>query len=58
MFQMIKKIKIELYQNHLERLLEANIVMYDQHSAMIVYRNPYNLIEACLELCVWQDYPG
>lgn len=51
----VENLKIDLYHNHLPRLRDATLLEYDQRSGMLVYRDPPDLVSACLDLSYPRD---
>lgn len=55
--EVISEIKLLLYHNHLPKLREARLVEYDERSEQLLFRDPPELVETCLEHCAKRDLP-
>lgn len=54
----IDDLEIQLYHNHLPMLEEMCLVEYDDRSEQLVFRDPPELVELCLDHCADQDLHG
>ncbi|MDS0476887.1 hypothetical protein [Natrinema sp. 1APR25-10V2] len=51
----IENFEIQLYHNHLPLLEEMCLVEYDDRSEQLVFRDPPELVDLCLDHCTDQD---
>lgn len=53
----VDDLEIRLYHNHLPRLEDMCLIEYDDRSKQMVFRDPPELVELCLDHCVDRDLP-
>lgn len=50
------EIEIALYHNHLPQLREAGMIDYNGDSEMVVFQEPTEIVELCLEQCIQWEF--
>lgn len=50
-------IETALYHHHLPKLQEGGVIEYDDRSGTLVFRDPHELAELCLEYCAPRERP-